>query len=68
MSVDTENKRRSVSGYTGVMIPPRPDATIDAFDREEETGLYAGIAAGAPTPPPTTGTSNYPQRRKMGRR
>lgn len=68
MAIDTENKRRSVSGYVGATIFPRPDGAITAPDREHATDLYAGIAAGPPTPPPSSGTSNYPQRRKTGRR
>ena len=49
MAIDTQTKRRSVSGYSGIIIAPLIDGTIDAFDREHVVGLYAGISA---TPPP----------------
>lgn len=47
MAIDTENKRRSVHGYTfPALILPTADGTIRALDRQHVCGLYAGIAAG----------------------
>lgn len=47
-NLDTENKRRSATGIFHVYtIPPKPDGTIDADDREHATYLYAGLGAGA---------------------
>ncbi len=42
--VDSEAKRRSVSGYSGLVIAPVPDAAIANVDRAHETGLYALVA------------------------
>lgn len=47
MAINTENRRRSVSGYTSLPMLPVANAVIDAFDREMVAWLYAGIAAGA---------------------
>lgn len=47
MAIDSENKRRSVSNWF-CRIPPVPDATISAVDRQHVAGFYSGIAAGAP--------------------
>ena len=49
MAINTENKRRSVQGYGGVFMPPRPDGTINTPDREHVAWLYAGITASDPT-------------------
>lgn len=54
MAVDTQTKRRSVSGYSGIIIAPLADATIGAADREHIAGLYAGISATPPVPPVST--------------
>ena len=48
--IDTQTKRRSVSGYSGIIIAPLADGTIDAADREHVAGLYAGIGSSPPTP------------------
>lgn len=59
MSVDTEDKRRSVSGYSNTVIYPVAAGAIDAADRAQVQWLYAGLAYGPPTPPappiPSTG-------------
>lgn len=47
MAIDSENKRRSVSNWF-CRIPPAPDGTIAAVDRQHVAGFYSGIAAGAP--------------------
>lgn len=47
-NLDTENKRRSVTGVIGLFtIPPVPDSTLNANDRMQSTYLYSGIAPGA---------------------
>ena len=54
MAVDTEEKRKGVPrwmtgipGFAGnTMIIP--DGTLDAEDRQNATGVYPGISAGAP--------------------
>lgn len=51
MAIDTETKRRSVSGYSGIVIAPLADGTIGSLDWEHVAGLYAGIAAGEPVAP-----------------
>lgn len=43
MAVDTENKRRSVSGYTGSVILPAADARISAADRAHVARIYRGL-------------------------
>lgn len=48
MAIDTQTRRRSVSGYSGIVIAPLADGTINAADREHIAWLYAGIAAGPP--------------------
>jgi len=48
MAIDTETKRRSVSGYSHLILAPLADGTIGAADREHIAGLYAGIGS---TPP-----------------
>ena len=46
-NLDTENKRRSVTGILHIYtMPPKPDATIGPQDREQATLIYAGIAPG----------------------
>jgi hypothetical protein len=47
LAIDTANKRRSISGYTGLVIAPVPDGAITAPDRLHIAWLYSGIAAGA---------------------
>lgn len=47
--IDTQTKRRSVSGYSNLIIAPLVDGLIDAADREHMAGLYAGIASNQPT-------------------
>ena len=47
MAVDTENKRRSVSGYTGNVILPVSDGSISAADRAHVAGLYSGLVYSA---------------------
>lgn len=49
MAIDTANKRRSVSGYTGLFYAPTPDGALDAQDRAQLAWLYA--RAGGPPPP-----------------
>lgn len=44
MAIDTENKRRSISGYSGLVIAPRADGTISAPDRTHLVGLFARAA------------------------
>jgi len=47
-NLDTENKRRSVIGILYIYtMPPKPDATINAQDREQATYIYSGIAPGS---------------------
>ena len=48
MAIDSENKRRSVSNWC-CRIPPSPDGTIAAVDRQQVAGFYSGIAADPPT-------------------
>jgi hypothetical protein len=43
MAIDTQNKRRSVSGYTGSPIAPVADGSITAADRQAVAWLYSGI-------------------------
>jgi hypothetical protein len=50
VAIDTEGKRRSVHGYTGIPIFPVADGTIAALDRQHVVGIYAGIAAAILTP------------------
>ena len=46
-NLDTVNKRRSATGIFHIYtIPPKPDGTIGAQDREQATYIYAGIAPG----------------------
>lgn len=47
MAIDTQTKRRSVSGYSGIIIAPLADGTIGAADRAHVAGLYA-VSASAP--------------------
>jgi hypothetical protein len=49
MAVDTENKRRSVSGYTCTCVYPVADGTVDVNDREMVAWLYSGIDPAAPS-------------------
>ncbi len=50
MAIDTENKRRSVANWI-CHIPPVPDGSVSASDREHIAGLYCGIEAGEPKLP-----------------
>jgi len=50
MTIDTENKRRSVANWI-CHIPPVPDGSIDAADRIHVAGLYCGIEASEPKVP-----------------
>lgn len=45
MSIDTEDKRRSVvsPGLPYLVIVPKPDGTINADDRRHIAGFYRGI-------------------------
>ena len=43
MAIDSENKRRSVSGYTGRVVLPSSDGRISAADRAHAAGFYAGF-------------------------
>ena len=44
MAIDTENKRRSATGISGVFtVPPAPDELIDVADRRHISLLYAGL-------------------------
>lgn len=52
MAIDTQNKRRSVQGYTAVVVYPVADGAITKPDREHAAWLYAGIPADGPAPPP----------------
>lgn len=54
MPIDTENKRRSVSGYTITPVLPIADSTVGALDREMVAWLYAGIPPGGGIPPVPT--------------
>jgi hypothetical protein len=47
MAIDTENKRRSVQGYTIGGIMPVPDGTVGTTDRPSLAWLYAGISYAA---------------------
>jgi len=58
MTIDTEDKRRSVSDFYLYVLRPVPDATIGASDREQASGLYSGILA---NPPPQRTTHNTRQ-------
>lgn len=51
MAIDTETKRRSVSGYTEFLINPVADGTINARERMHMAWLYGGIDPSPPTPP-----------------
>ncbi len=46
MAIDSENKRRSVANWI-CHIPPVPDNSISAADREHVAGIYCGIEAGS---------------------
>jgi len=62
MAIDTESRRRSVSGYTGLIIAPLADSTVGAADWEHMAGLYAGIQADEPyVPPPPTRDAGWNQ-------
>jgi len=48
MAIDTQNKRRSVHGYTLNVVAPVPDATIGTADRAHMAWLYAGLTYDSP--------------------
>jgi len=46
-NLDSVDKRRSATGIFHIYtIPPKPDGTIDAQDREQATWIYSGITVG----------------------
>ena len=45
MSINTENKRRSVTDLFLFVLPPVADGSIGAADRQQAAGMYSGIAA-----------------------
>ena len=49
MAIDTENKRRSVHGYTLNVVAPVADGTVGDPDRPHLTWLYSGLTYSAPT-------------------
>lgn len=51
MAIDTENKRRSISGYSGLAIAPVPDGAFSLADRAHMVWLYALDAIGAAVDP-----------------
>ena len=51
MAIDTENKRRSVSSYSGHMIAPVADGTIGDADRFHMGWIYAGTSVSSATDP-----------------
>ena len=48
MAVDSKDKRASATHLPWMVIAPTPDGTIDAEDREQISGYYAGITPGSP--------------------
>lgn len=46
MAIDTETKRRCVSGYSGLIIAPVPDMTITEADRAQVAGIYRIFGGG----------------------
>lgn len=49
MAVDTEDKRRSATGFYPFMVAPVPDGAIGASDRRQITGVYSGITTSVPS-------------------
>ena len=49
MAIDTQNKRRSVQGYTGTPVYPVPDGTITTPDFQDVGWIYAGLTLSAGT-------------------
>lgn len=47
MAIDTENKRRSVHGYTFNVIGPEPDGSVDDPDRAHSAWYYSGLTYAA---------------------
>lgn len=43
MAIDTENKRRSVHGYTLNCVGPVPDGSVDNPDRAHTAWYYSGF-------------------------
>ena len=43
MAIDTQTKRRAAYNHLLITVLPVPDGTVDRVDREQVTGLYAGI-------------------------
>ena len=49
MAINTEDRRRSVTGFYGyITIKPVADGTIGAADRAQAAGFYSGLTYGAP--------------------
>lgn len=65
MSIDTENKRRSVQAFTFGLVRPVADGVIDVGDRALLTWLYSGFTY---TPPATTSSEYQMFARHKGRR
>jgi hypothetical protein len=54
--IDTAEKRKSASGFHALRVPVvTPNASKDAEWRLQASGMYSGIAAGAP---PASGGGN----------
>jgi hypothetical protein len=47
MAIDTEDKRRSVHGYTMTPIYPVADGSVDTQDRPHVAWIYRGIVIGS---------------------
>ena len=48
MAIDTENKRRSITGiFHAFTIPPEADGTIDVNDRKQAALIYSGSMVAA---------------------
>ena len=50
MAADTQNKRRSILGYTLNPIYPVPDGVMDVQDRPHVAWLYSGLVASEAAP------------------
>ena len=48
MAIDSEDKRRSVHGYTMTPIYPVADGTVDTQDRPHVGWIYRGLTIVAP--------------------
>ena len=49
MAIDSQDKRASAGSLLGLELLPLADGTVGASDRLQVAGVYAGIAAAAPT-------------------